>query len=331
MDPEVAHDRMMYFMQKYSHYLPKRFNEDFVLGGLGGQRLKSPFGLAAGFDKNAEALEFLSRLPFGFLEIGTVTLSPQEGNEKPRLFRMPHEESLRNRMGFNNLGAEQVLANINSYQERSVPIGINLGKNKSTPNEFAHNDYSLLYKKLSPVADYLVINVSSPNTPHLRDLLKESGLRDIFMAVKKERDQYPKPLYVKISPDMTFQEIDHVILLVKEFALSGIIATNTSIMKEKGEGGVSGKLIYQKAKSIRSFLLQRLKETPTIELIGVGGFSSFEEMNDYWREGGRLIQLYTSFIYQGPTLLFQLESTLSDRCKKVGAKTFDDYLLFLRE
>jgi dihydroorotate dehydrogenase len=262
---------------------------------------------------------------FGFVEVGTVTPLPQAGNPGPRLFRYPAEESIRNRMGFNNAGSDIVLKNIINSNRRSKILGVNLGKNKITPNEKAFEDYASLYRKFSPIADYLVVNVSSPNTPGLRDLLAENGLRQIFEGLKGEQKIIKKPLFVKVSPDMTNEQLSAVVLLVKEFNLSGIIATNTTIMSERGEGGMSGKILYQKAKKTREYLLKELKETPELELIGVGGFSSFSDLKEFWSAGGKLAQIYTSLIYQGPKILFDIENELMSDYQKFGCKNFGEY------
>ncbi len=292
-----------------------------------GLNFHNPIGLAAGLDKNAEALSYMTHLPFGFVEIGTVTPKPQEGNDKPRLFRYPDEESLRNRMGFNNFGADIVLENLKLSKRRGKVIGVNLGKNKLTTNEDAPKDYQILYDKFADSADYLVINVSSPNTPGLRDLLKDKGLRDIFEALNSSRKQMHKPLFVKISPDMKKEELLSVVGLVNEYQLAGIIATNTTIMSERGEGGMSGVLLYQKAKEVREILLKELRlSNSKAELIGVGGFSRFEDLMEFWTAGGKLAQIYSSFIFKGPAFLYEIENRLLLQMKKKGVKNFEEFL-----
>lgn len=330
VDPELAHELTIKAMKHLSSWVENVPTDPrFHLNAMG-LSFKSPVGLAAGLDKNAEAIGFLSYLPFAFIEVGTVTPLPQKGNEKPRLFRYPEEESLRNCMGFNNEGMEKILHNIQNSERREKILGVNLGKNKLTSNEDAPKDYAVLYEKFAPHADYLVINVSSPNTPGLRDLLEDKGLREIFAAVNARRIQHSKPLLVKVSPDMTEDQLRSVVSLVREYQLSGIIATNTTIMPERGQGGVSGKILFEKAKKTRSFLLQELKHSPEIELIGVGGFSSYDEIKDYWREGGRLVQLYSAFVFQGPSLLFDIEKRLGEDMNKAGAASFDEFLRSLR-
>jgi dihydroorotate dehydrogenase len=326
LDAEVAHELTIKSMKLLAPWINNTPPDSrFALKSMG-LSFAGPLGLAAGLDKNAEALSFLSYLPFSFLEVGTVTPLAQPGNEKPRLFRYPEEESLRNCMGFNNAGMEKVLSNLLGANTRDKIVGVNLGKNKLTENNLAHEDYATLYEKFSPHADYLVINVSSPNTPGLRDLLEDSGLREIFSAVNAKRKKINKPLLVKVSPDMPKEQLSSVVNLVKEYELSGIIATNTTIMPERGAGGVSGKLLFEKARLTRRFLLQELRETPQIELIGVGGFSSYDDILDFWREGGRLVQLYSAFVFQGPSILYEIEKKLASDMNKMKVESFEEFI-----
>lgn len=327
MDAERAHEMTIHAMKISGNFLPDHKDDERFHLNVMGMNFKNPIGLAAGLDKNAEAIGFMAHLPFGFIEIGTVTPKPQEGNDKPRLFRYPEEESLRNRMGFNNFGADVVLENLKNAKRRGKIIGANLGKNKVTSNEDAPSDYAFLYEKFAPHSDYLVINVSSPNTPGLRDLLKDAGLRQIFEAVDGKRKLVKKPLLVKVSPDMALEELSSVVGLVNEFKLDGIIATNTTIMKERGEGGMSGRVLTKKARETREFLLKEIRQTHSkCELIGVGGISSFNDLMDFWRAGGKLAQIYSAFIFQGPPLLSQIEESLDIEMKKRGVRTFDEFL-----
>lgn len=314
-------------MKSIGNFLPDHQSDSrFAIKAMG-LKFSNPIGLAAGLDKNAEAITFLTHLPFGFVEVGTVTPLPQEGNDKPRLFRYVKEESLRNRMGFNNHGSSIVLKNLQNANKRGKIIGVNLGKNKATQNEDAYKDYANLYRDFAPHCDYLVINVSSPNTPGLRDLLKDSGLRQIFESVDQERKIVSKPLLVKVSPDMPFEELASVVGLVNEYKLDGIIATNTTIMETCGAGGVSGKLLTKKARATREFLLKEIQKTQSsCELIGVGGISSFNDLMDFWRAGGKLAQIYSSFIFQGPSMLYSFEEQLKLEFSKRGVKTFEEFL-----
>jgi dihydroorotate dehydrogenase len=330
-DPEKVHELTIKSMHKSGPFLKTKSDEfDFKVKSMG-LHFKSPVGLAAGLDKNGEAIDFLTWLPFGFIEIGTITPRPQEGNDLPRLFRYPEIESLRNRMGFNNLGADLILKHLKKANRRGKIIGANLGKNKLTKNEEAHLDYAYLYRQFVDESDYLVINVSSPNTPGLRDLLNESGLKEIFEATSIERAKKSKPLLVKVSPDMTFEQLDSVVDLVLKYKLTGIIATNTTIDKSFGEGGMSGKILFEKARATREHLLKKCIDHPEIELIGVGGFSSFSEIKDYWIKGGKLVQLYSSFIFKGPLILDEIEKELKLDFLKYRVETFDDYLHAIRK
>jgi dihydroorotate dehydrogenase len=229
-------------------------------------------------------------------------------------------------MGFNNKGADVMLSHLKKANRRGKIIGVNLGKNKITPNTEAQKDYSLLYKKFAPHADYLVINVSSPNTPGLRDLLKDQGLRDICEAVAIERTKMKKPLLVKVSPDMEEAALSSVVGLIREYSFDGIIATNTTIMPERGEGGISGKLLTQKAQATREFLLKEIKNTKSeMELIGVGGFSNFHDLMRFWEKGGRLAQIYSAFIFQGPAMLYQIREELKHELKKRGVRNLEEF------
>ncbi len=328
MDPEKAHDLSMWSFSKFPLFFSHLFHQE-DLGNkyeleVSGLNWKFPVGLAAGLDKNAQAIDFFSKLYFGAIEVGTITPKPQAGNDKPRLFRYPEEHSLRNRMGFNNLGMEEAYYNLKFSKRNSKLIGVNLGKNKVTPENMASEDYRLLYKKLAPLADYVVINVSSPNTPGLRDLQSAEKLREIFSHIQNERNECPKPLFLKISPDMAVEDLPHTVEVVKEYNLSGIIATNTTIMADRGDGGISGELLHQKSTIMRNKILEILKETPQIELIGVGGISRLDDLVDFWKRGGKVCQIYTSFIYQGPEILSKFKSGMDELMHKHGVDNLKD-------
>lgn len=329
MDPEKAHTLSLSMLSSFPKTAAEFFhapeNDERLKLKVGSLNWANPVGLAAGLDKNGEAVEFFSRIPFGAVEIGTVTPKPQVGNDRPRLFRLVEEESLRNRMGFNNHGMDEMRKSISHVRKFGKTLGINLGKNKMTSQEDAPKDYAILYQGLSDLADYLVINVSSPNTPGLRDLLQKESLAAIFSELTEGRRNCDKPLYLKISPDMAIDDIDQIIEVCLDFKLEGIIATNTTIMKELGEGGISGKLLYPKANQFRKACLDRLKGVD-LEFIGVGGFSSFEQIKDYWSYGGRALQLYTAFIYQGPALLNDIHFKTLRLIEKSGAKNLEELL-----
>jgi len=305
-DPEFVHNfALSTFEQMPGLANLWNFPNDFAKYGLevNGNKWDFPVGLAAGFDENGKAISFFTKLNFGAVEIGTVTPKFQIGNEKPRLWRYPSEESFRNSMGFNNLGAELVYQNVVGANRNGKSLGINIGKNKLTSREDAAGDYRILYDKFAGVVDYLVVNVSSPNTPGLRELLGKEFLREIFSELEKGRKKTPRSLYLKISPDQDFKDLENTIEVAKEFGLSGIIATNTTIMEQRGKGGISGKLLRDKSKMVRKFVMDRIKEVDHMQMIAVGGIFSFDDIWEHWKMGGKLIQIYTSFVYQGPGIL----------------------------
>ncbi|PIP93201.1 MAG: dihydroorotate dehydrogenase (quinone) [Bdellovibrio sp. CG12_big_fil_rev_8_21_14_0_65_39_13] len=329
LDPEAAHHLSLSMLSHFPKSSAELFNTPEVDPRLslkvGSMNWSFPVGLAAGLDKNGEAIEFFSRILFGAVEIGTVTPLEQPGNDKPRLFRYVEEESLRNRMGFNNHGMEALASNVTSSLRFGKTLGINLGKNKNTKAEDAPSDYAKLYQRLAPLADYLVINVSSPNTPGLRDLQSTESLKLIFSELEKHRTQCPKPLYLKISPDMATEDLDALFQVCHDYNLEGIIATNTTIMADRGEGGISGRLLYPKAQHFRLKCLERLKGS-SLEMIGVGGFADFSEVLDYWSHGGRALQIYTSFIFQGPQILSQWQNEILEVLKITGARDLEELL-----
>ncbi len=330
MDPEDVHNITLDLLAKYPLFFSLASNQTTLSPNyqvkVGKLTWPFPVGLAAGLDKNAVAIDYFSRTLFGAIEVGTVTPKPQEGNPKPRMFRYPELESLRNKMGFNNLGAEKIFENIKTSINHGRILGVNLGKNKVTPEDEAFRDYQCLYDKFSPVADYLVINVSSPNTPGLRDLQRTENLKIIFESLNVARKINPKPLYLKISPDLAFEDVGPIIDLVKEYRLEGIIATNTTIMKNMGEGGISGKLCFKKSREMRKYILERIRETPEVEVIGVGGISSFEDLLDFWKMGGKVVQIYSSFIFQGPMILNNFQKGIDTYLKKTGCKNVEEVI-----
>jgi dihydroorotate dehydrogenase len=307
LPPELAHE--------YSLTLAKLCPE---LGRLSGNRLndklslkvgslnwKSPIGLAAGLDKNAEALDFFSAQGFGSLECGTVTLKPQLGNPKPRLFRYPQEKSLRNSMGFPNEGLRYITPRLEAF-DRSLPLGVNLGKNKDSSAEESIDELGTMMAALDDVADYFVVNVSSPNTPGLRALQEKSYLSELFGELKSMSH---KDLYLKIAPDLDGTKIIELVKIAEDFKLAGLIATNTTMMPERGAGGVSGALLKEKSRAVRKIILE---QQSSLELIGVGGFSNFEDLKEFWYDGGKVIQLYTAYIYGGPDLLKSMNNKILD-------------------
>lgn len=333
IDPEFVHELSMGSFKVLPSALAGLFNSASLKPqhqlDFAGLKWTGPLGLAAGLDKNAVALSFFSKLAFGAVEIGTVTPKPQSGNPKPRLFRLKEDQSLLNRMGFNNQGMNKVLENIlmTSESDRPMCLGVNLGKNKVTPANEAPVDYFKLYEKFADHCDYMVVNVSSPNTPGLRDLQQESALAEIFESLASIRQSKPSPLFLKVAPDLPEDGLDSCVNIAKKFNLSGLIATNTTIMPEIGQGGVSGQLLAQKSKEVRRYLLEQLAETPDIALIGVGGVSSFDDLWEFWRLGGKAMQVYTSFIYQGPELLKDVCDGIDQALVKTGARNLNEMLV----
>ncbi|MFH1067104.1 MAG: quinone-dependent dihydroorotate dehydrogenase [bacterium] len=264
-------------------------------------------GLAAGFDKDAEALRAWKNLGFGHVEIGTVTPRPQAGNPKPRLFRCPQQEAIINRMGFNNKGVDFMAEKLRAYRKRYTTddfvIGINIGKNKDTPLEQAAEDYLYCFKKLAELGDFFVINVSSPNTPGLRSLQQPELLRPIFSALQAANDSN-KPILVKIAPDLELAEIAAILETAIAHRIAGVVATNTTIDHSSvalhEQGGLSGRPLAKKSTDIIRFIHQETKGQ--LPIIGVGGVFTRDDFQEKLDAGATLVQVYTGFIYQGPLI-----------------------------
>lgn len=290
-----------------------------------GLTFPNPIGIAAGFDKNAEFVSELSDLGFGFVEIGTVTPRPQPGNPRPRLFRLKADQGLINRMGFNNKGvgpaAERLRYFARNRGGRRVIIGGNIGKNKDTANENALSDYLISFRELFDAVDYFVVNVSSPNTPGLRDLQEREPLTRLLTALQQENRQQAisKPILLKIAPDLTNGQLDDIIAIVAQTGIAGVIATNTTIsrdglvtdptvVKQLGAGGLSGRPLRKRATEVIRYLHQQ--SGGAFPIIGVGGIFSAEDAQEKLDAGASLVQLYTSFIYEGPGLVKQINQAL---------------------
>lgn len=321
MDPETAHHQVTGGLRASAKVwgVPALLKKSFGLEdprlerNVFGLHFKNPVGMAAGFDKNAEYVDELADLGFGFIEIGTVTPRPQPGNPKPRMFRLVDDEGVINRMGFNNLGADVAATHLKFVKKRGqVIIGGNIGKNKTTPNEKAVDDYLSCYDSLYEVVDYFVVNVSSPNTPGLRDLQEKGPLTEILLALKEKNDQVatPRPILLKIAPDLTNEQLDDIIDLVQTTKIDGIIATNTTISREglrsdrdlvKEAGGLSGRPLTKRATEVIRYLHQH--SGGAFPIIGVGGIHSAEDALEKLAAGASLIQLYTGFVYEGPVLI----------------------------
>lgn len=285
-----------------------------------GLTFKNPIGLAAGLDKDAKAFDELSSLGFGFIEIGTLTPKPQPGNEKPRLFRLPKDNALINRMGFNNEGVDAAVIRLKN-KKTNVIIGGNIGKNKVTPNEDAIKDYEYCFNALFDVVDYFVVNVSSPNTPNLRELQDKEPLTHLLNHLQKINNSKPKrkPLLLKIAPDLTNSQLDDIIDIVASTKIDGIVATNTTISREPlsyskteieafGMGGLSGKPLTKRSTEVIAYL--KTKSNNAFPVIGVGGIHSPEDAIEKIKAGADLIQLYTGFIYEGPGLIKKINKEI---------------------
>jgi dihydroorotate dehydrogenase len=284
-------------------------------------------GLAAGLDKDATLFNELGSLGFGFVEIGTVTPLAQPGNEKPRLFRLPSDEALINRMGFNNSGAEVAAKRLSNRKNRKVIIGGNIGKNKVTPNEEAVNDYLKCFEMLYDHVDYFAVNVSSPNTPNLRELQDKAPLLQLLKRLQTVNLQKAKvkPILLKIAPDLNESQLDDIVTIVKESQIAGIIATNTTISREGlslsesdikniGAGGLSGKPLRDRSTEVIRYLYN--KSNGSIPIIGVGGIHSANDAMEKLDAGACLVQLYTGFIYEGPSLIKEINKAYLKRKKE---------------
>lgn len=288
-----------------------------------GLKFSNPVGLGAGFDKDAKMYKDLAYCGFGFIEIGTVTPVGQPGNDKPRLFRLPKDKGIINRMGFNNEGVDTAAARLRN-RKKNIIIGGNIGKNKLTPNEDALNDYLVSFRKLFPVVDYFVVNVSSPNTPNLRDLQEKEPLMNLLSELMKENASTaaPKPILLKIAPDLTDGQLDDIIEIVSVTQIHGVIATNTTISREGlvtdkktvekiGMGGLSGKPVTKRSTEVIRYLAQ--KSGKSFPIIGIGGIHSAEDALEKLDAGADLIQLYTGFIYEGPALVKKINKAILGR------------------
>ncbi len=291
---------------------------------LFGLKFPNPIGLAAGFDKDAKLYKELSNFGFGFIEIGTITPKPQPGNEKPRLFRLREDAAIINRMGFNNGGVaeavERLKPNRHPASSRRVLIGGNIGKNKTTPNDEAGNDYLNCFEALFDYVDYFVVNVSSPNTPNLRALQEKKPLTDLLRALQDRNNakEKRKPILLKIAPDLTDEQLLDIIEIVETTQIDGVIATNTTISRQglasenkKEMGGLSGKPLTKRATEVIRFLSE--KSRGAFPIIGVGGIHCAEDALEKLDAGASLVQLYTGFIYEGPDLIKEINKAILNR------------------
>ncbi len=304
------------------------FNGDQLVKEVFGLRFQNPVGLGAGFDKNALYLNELGLLGFGFVEIGTVTPKAQVGNDKPRLFRLPADKALINRMGFNNEGVESIKRRLLDHKEETTQsqliIGGNIGKNKVTPNEDAWKDYVTCFTELFDGADYFVVNVSSPNTPGLRELQEKDSLKKILSELQNinHGKVAPKPLLLKIAPDLTQEQLDDIVALSLEVQLSGLVATNTTISRDQlqtssaklqaiGAGGLSGKPVRERATEVVRYLSAQTAHK--LPIIASGGIFTGADAEEKLNAGASLVQVWTGFIYEGPGIVKNI-------CKYLASK-----------
>lgn len=327
-DPEEVH----YFTFSFIRFLsklpgfPSLFQSLYLVNDkrleteVFGLKFKNPVGLAAGFDKDAKLYKELSNFGFGFIEIGTLTPVGQEGNPKKRLFRLKEDSAIINRMGFNNGGVKEAVQRLK--QNTNVLIGGNIGKNKVTPNEKATQDYEICFEALFDYVDYFVVNVSSPNTPNLRELQEKEPLKNLLQTLQNNKLQTAnaKPILLKIAPDLTDSQLVDIIEIVNETKIAGVIATNTTLSREglqsdnKSEtGGLSGTPLTNRATEVIRFLSE--KSNKSFPIIGVGGIHSAQDALDKLEAGASLIQLYTGFIYEGPSLVKQINKAILKNLK----------------
>lgn len=333
LNPEKAH-HLTFSLLKISKFIPfastllrNRYAVKSILleREVFGIKFPNPVGLAAGMDKNALVFNELSNIGFGFIEIGTVTPKPQFGNPLPRLFRLPKNKALINRMGFNNDGVEAIVKRLKGRNPKVI-IGGNIGKNKITPNEEAINDYKICLISLYDYVDYFVVNVSSPNTPGLRELQEKEPLKGLLNELKtlgnqlaKEKNCKIKPILLKIAPDLNENQLDDIVEIVSETEIAGIIATNTTISREGlsdemvkieqiGAGGLSGLPLRDRSKEVIKYIHEKSKGS--FPIIGVGGIHSAQDAIEKLAAGASLVQLYTGFVYEGPGLIKEINNGL---------------------
>lgn len=330
IDPEKAHHYTIESLKRMQSLQPLRqwfankttVRDERLRVHLYGLDFANPIGLAAGFDKDANVYPGLSALGFGFVEVGTLTPRPQIGNPQPRLFRSPDDQAIINRMGFNNRGIKAAKESLQTLPRPEIPIGINLGKNKDTPNEKASQDYLWGLRELYLEGDYFVINISSPNTKGLRDLQEESALKELLQSIVTQRDELAKeterkrPLFVKLAPDLSYDQLQKAVETLLSSKIDGIIATNTTLSREgitnpqiaQEAGGVSGKPLTKKSTEFirRIYEITRGK----IPIIGVGGIFTGQDVWEKIRAGADLVQVYTGMIYRGPYIAKYLNQEL---------------------
>lgn len=335
LPPESAHELALHSLPLFSKFVGRPFESSVLNTDLFNLWFRNPVGLAAGFDKNGIALESLAALGFGFIEAGTVTLHPQPGNPKPRMFRLAADQALINRAGFNNAGAAAFARRVEHHRPDDCVLGISIGKSKIAPLEEATADYLASFDLVYKLADYVAINVSSPNTPQLRELQQSEQLTSLLVALQtrnrelqqRYRRQAPVPLLVKISPDLERRELEMIVDVIQRQQIDGIIATNTTISRDNlrtdkrtvdacGAGGLSGKPLTSRATQMIAELYQLTGGR--IPLIGVGGIFTAQDAWEKICAGASLVQLYTGFIYKGPRIVRQINEGLVEILRREG-------------
>lgn len=327
-DPEIAHHLVMRQLELASHAPPLlrllsatlAYHDARLAREVWGIRFPNPVGLAGGFDKNGRALPALAALGFGFIEAGGVTMQPQPGQPRPRIFRLTHDDALINRMGLPNEGANAIAARLVQQPRPSVPIGWQIAKSKATPLDEAVPDYLFSLRRLYPFGDYFTLNVSSPNTPDLVRLQERAPLEELLSAVVQEAARLagpnrPKPILVKISPDLTWGAIDDVLEVALATGTRGIVATNTTTRREglvfdpHESGGLSGRPLFARSLAVVEYLHRQVGDT--LPIIGVGGIFGPDDALRMFDAGAALIQIYTSFIYEGPGIVARINRALA--------------------
>lgn len=323
-EPETAHHFLFGFLSFASYipfssvllrafFIPKNRQKNIELFGL---VFPHPVGLAAGFDKNAEQIDMLSHFGFSHIEIGAVTPLPQQGNPKPRLFRLPKDKALINRMGFNNKGVENAVKNLKK-RKSDIIVGANIGKNSLTSNDKANEDYIKVFRELHPYVDYFTVNVSCPNIKDLKELQEKDSLLELLNKLQSinRKQPKPKPILLKISPDLTWEQLDDTLETIKKTNIDGVIAVNTTIMRDGlsyspneilniGNGGLSGMPLKNRSTEIIRYIHQ--KTQGKIPIIGVGGIMDKKDLQEKLDAGASLVQVFTGFIYEGPELVKKL-------------------------
>ncbi|MEA3513679.1 MAG: quinone-dependent dihydroorotate dehydrogenase [Campylobacterota bacterium] len=324
--PETAHTiaeyglRALPYIRPLNNYMVEQnfINDDILTQEIFGRKFYNPIGLGAGFDKNATMIESMMANGFGYTEIGTMTPKAQPGNDKPRLFRYPEYEAIQNAMGFNNHGAYEVINNLSKVYPYAIPIGASIGKNKLTPENEALNDYETLIKGFKDICDYMVVNISSPNTPNLRDLQNEEFIKSVFGMAKEITDT---PILLKIAPDMEEQTAITLCQTAIEAGANGIVATNTTndyslLPNPQDFGGISGKVMSEKSYELFSKIGAELHDKTT--LISVGGINDARDVYRRIKAGASLVQIYSAYIFQGPAMCKNINNELIDLLKADG-------------